>query len=64
MSKLSQVAVRWPSSVYRRSSQSELLRIRVDLYIYTVLCCAYCGLGSRPKDAQDQVEGFQYLSGV
>ena len=64
MSKPSQVAVRWLSRVSRRSSQSVILRIPVDLYIYTVLCCAYFGLGSRPKDAQDRVEGFQYLSGV
>ena len=45
-----QVAVRWPSRDSRRSSQSEFLKIRVDLYtsLQQVLCCACCDLGSRP----------------
>ena len=45
-----QVAVRWPSRDSRRSSQSEFLKIRVDLNtsLQQVLCCACYDLGSRP----------------
>ena len=66
MSKPSQVAVRWPSRDSRRPSQSEFLKIQLDLYtsLQQVLCCAYCDLGSRRRDTQDQVKGFQYLSGA
>ena len=65
MSKPAQVTVRRPSKASRLSSQSEFLKIRVDLYtLQQVLFFACCDLGSPPKDDQDKVEGFQYLSGV
>ena len=61
-----QVAVRWPSRDSRRSSQSEFLKIRVDLN--TSLQQAFAVLATTSdldqQNAQDQVEGFQYLSGV